>query len=446
MSRTRTRGALSSGTYGSLSAFVNNASGNTISVGGRSIPPYAFEYFTWDQNHVGVDGRDYGGKLETITDNPSGVGVYNEVDQVKEEADYPLQVVEFTRDLKTPDGDDYNVTFWGNVASSYCQKAVPTGGPYPPQDGATVLKARATNTMKPSEPPMGADIANFIGELTDFDQLLKNLGRNLLATPGRVLALLAARKNPKRWKFKLNKTILDLTVADLVKLGVSADLARKLVWEPLIKDIQKIKRAIYDYDRAYARCLSMDPFRVRGRASSESNCQVVYGSSSAGNIIYSDRQRRIEVVTWAQCAYEFPAMPDTSFFTHYYGLWARPSLLWEWTSLSFIFDWFVDVGRWLRQFERSPYQLPFRVVQSGYSVKETVTHTDELRWNLHSSLTGGATLPPVQGKYSTVSYKRFRAPLEFNNADIEPLQIRLPSLGQIGTLAELILLSLKRGV
>jgi hypothetical protein len=100
----------------------------------------------------------------------------------------------------------------------------------------------------------------------------------------------------------------------------------------------------------------------------------------------------------------------------------------------------------LRQFEESPVQLPFVVIQSGYSVKTTVTHADILVWDLHPDLTGGATYPGSTGVYQKVDYQRFTDSLIFNSSAIEPLQFGLPSLGQLGTLGELLFLKFREKI
>lgn len=140
-------------------------------------------------------------------------------------------------------------------------------------------------------------------------------------------------------------------------------------------------------------------------------------------------------------------LSKAQFMRHYFGLMDNwTSVGWELVPLSFIVDWFIDVGRFLRQFERSSTVVPHTITQSGWSVKTTITHADELIWNLHTDLTGGSTHTGVAGAYQKVTYQRQPGSLDFDNSDIEPLQIGLPNLSQVGTLGEILLLKFRNQV
>jgi hypothetical protein len=302
--------------------------------------------------------------------------------------------------------------------------------------------------MQPGVPPVGANIAQFLGELTDFRGFLEGLYGRLTQLPSKIANMLLTVKPSRRRAYNGNPW-KGITGADLISSGVQADIVLKLVVEPLVKDLKQIKRAWLDLERAYRRANSSKPYVVRGSARSESYATPTdYGSSSMGSFVRSQRLRQIEVHTWALVGHTLPFdLSKAAFMRHYFGLldhWT--STAWELIPLSFIVDWFADIGRFLRQFERSSTVMPFTIIQSGWSVKTTIVHADDLIWNLHTDLTGGATHPGVTGAYQKVTYSRTPGSLDFDNSDIEPLQIGLPNLGQIGTLGELLFLKFRSSI
>jgi hypothetical protein len=394
-----------------------------------------------------VHGNEVTGTNESITDWQKGLGSYNECSQTKDQWAYPLSAVPTKTYNLQKSGNTYRVEFLpSNVAASLQNlNTSATAGSYPPQDSSTVLKARATNQMQPGVPPIAANMSQFLGELTDFRGFFEGLYERLLKLPSTIANMLLTAKPSKRRRLS-GGPWNGISGADIIGAGVQADLVWKLVISPMIKDCKQIKRAWLDLERVYRRVLSTKPYRVRGRAESSSDAPPMdYGSSSMASYVRSWRQRKIEVCTWAMVRNDVPFdLSKGAFMRHYFGLMDNwTSTGWELVPLSFIVDWFVDVGRFLRQFERSSTVLPHTIVSSGWSVKTTITHADELIWNLHTDLTGGATHPGVAGAYQKVTYLRQPGSLDFDNSDIEPLQIGLPNLSQIGTLGEILALKFK---
>ena len=449
MSRTRTRDLKALGTSGSRTIRVTNMSATTgVTIAGAFYSPGQTRDIVFPQDTGVVNNREITGSKDNITDEPHGVGAYNEVNHTKEEWNYQLQAGFATTLMLTKSGVPYRVQYLAGVeGASVChQNNGVDAGSYPPLSSTATLKALAANSMRPGEPPVGADLLQFIGELTDFRGLLENIGKRLLKLPSAIANLLL-NVSPRKRARRYEQAWKSLTLASIISTGVSADLAWKLVWGPLIKDLKKIRRAVYDLDRAYRRVLAAKPFVVRGYAQASSSATPMdYGSSTMGGFVRSFRTKQLEVRTWAMVQHTSPDLKRRDFMYHYLGLYPRVSVAWELMPLSFVVDWFVDIGRWLRQFEQSPVQLPFKVIQSGYSVKSTVTHADIWIWNLHSDLTGGATIPGVTGGYQKVQYQRLRDSLIFNSSAIEPLQFGLPSLGQLGTLGELVFLKFRETI
>jgi hypothetical protein len=420
-----------------------------LSAAGQILSPGQEVTIVFPQDTGTLAAKTVTGTNETIIDNPSGLGVYNEVDHVKRQWSYDAVSCEQKTVNGTKSGIPYRVTFTGGtMCASLCNlNTGETSGTYPTMDSLTILKARAANAMKPGSPPVGADLLQFIGELTDFRGLIEDIARRLLKLPSTIANLLLKDKRTARRFLASVKSLKEMTMFDFVRMGVKADVIRKLVWDPMVRDCKAIRRAVLDADRVYRRVVAGEPFVVRGRSFDEADATpITYGSSSMGNYVVSLRSRKLEVVTWARIKYVAPDLGRRDFMYHYLGLWPRASVLWELTPLSFIVDWVVDIGRWIRQFEQSPVQLPFVVLDSGYSVADTLSHTDSLIWNLHSDLTLGATYPGCTGVFQWKSYKRFKDSLIFDSSAIEPLEFGLPSLGQAGTLVELVYLAFSQKI
>jgi hypothetical protein len=138
-------------------------------------------------------------------------------------------------------------------------------------------------------------------------------------------------------------------------------------------------------------------------------------------------------------------MPWT-FLYHYLGLYPRISVAWELIPLSFVVDMVIDIGSFIRQFEGAPITVAFKTISSGYSVKDTDSHTDQQLWTFpnlsvadRASITGGAQVPGATGSYRRTQYLRIPSNINWDASALTPVQIGVPSFGQLGTILELLL-------
>lgn len=312
------------------------------------------------------------------------------------------------------------------------------------------LKLQAEGQMKPGAPPQGFDLAQFIGELTDFSSLFKSIARGLLNAKDDLLdrtAHLLSRRiyraaftvEQKPWS-----EIAAIVFKHLLNVGVSSHLAWKLVYEPLYRDLGKLKDALLRYDDRLRRLQLPKTFRVYGTAISQGSALADSGPIGL-SYGYNGVQTR-KVVTWALVRQKplFNVVPS-KFLRAYYGLSPRLSVAWELMPLSFVVDWFMDIGAWLRQFDGSVYQIPFELISSGYSVKDEWS----VQWIARPTYQWanafvGVTFKPVMGKRFKSVYQRRAGGITFNPAGaMQPLELKLPNLGQLGTLAELVYVGLR---
>jgi hypothetical protein len=352
-------------------------------------------------------------------------------------------------------GKPIDVKLSGTLGSAYwyqVEKDYGFSGPTAEYLGTlsfAVLKAQAEGQMAPGAPPQGADVALYLAELTDFTSVFRKAAELMMKAREGILTRTAQHLSKKFARAIRDKPTIQLAAivhSHLVNVGINAHLAWKLVYEPLIRDSKVLADAIRRYDDTLRKLQLPKAFRVYGRAESSSS-----SSGSTGAVGHSAGWKGTQsktAVTWAlvRQAPLFNVLPSR-FFREYYGLTARVSTVWETIPLTFIADMFVDIGQWLRQFDGSVYQIPFELLASGHSQKTewttTVTGGVSQQWQ---ALFTGVRLQDLlsSGDYSRTAYTRVVGGVSFSpSAVLQPLQIKLPNLGQLGTIAELVYLSLR---
>jgi hypothetical protein len=177
------------------------------------------------------------------------------------------------------------------------------------------------------------------------------------------------------------------------------------------------------------------------------------GSSVINDVYWSNyyayRTRRADaerkVVVWSLVKYDGVVLSDIAGIRAFYALYPRVETIYELTRLTFVLDMFIDMGRFVKQFDRRQIIRSGNIIASGYSVKDTVERSRS--WSFARSNTGtpyyGAPAIDLEGSVKSVSYTRTRAPL-LNIPVIEPPRIGLPNLSQCGTIAELIYAAFRR--
>lgn len=110
-------------------------------------------------------------------------------------------------------------------------------------------------------------------------------------------------------------------------------------WRPLIYEIKGIQKALNHQLLANGRA------RSRGFNRQE--------NSGSGTFVGGDYQaectwsRNITAESWAGVLYDYN-LPQSMKYNQLLGLYDLPSAAWELTRYSFVFDWAINVGDWLR--------------------------------------------------------------------------------------------------
>lgn len=439
MPRLRTQGALSSPSSGyAWTVRITNPNPVSITVNGYVVSAGSERSIVFNPaSQYGSAAYIREGKVSTMTDEPSGWDRYNPIDHSTEEWKCGLREADTFQYNGVKSGRPYSVLITGVCSARLAFSGFP-GGSYPPYSSAAVLKSIASGQMKPGKFPVEHDLVQMLGELAEMRDTLNLIGVRLATLPQVVANYLTADpKLGRRSKYLYPRT---LSLRGLAQLGINVDLARKLVWQPLISDCEKLKKAISKFDAVYRRAQNPEPIVVHGSASSESSFQREPGT--VGNYItWHTSTRRRKVVTWALVK-RSPVLPNqrAGFLRNYFGIWPRTSLAWEFTNLSFVVDYVVNVGDWLRAFEESPFEVPYKVLSSGHSVKDEEQRVGFVSVGPSADWTGLAIPSPVRGEATIKSYKRVVESLDFNvSSVIPPISVRVPSMTQVVTMTELLL-------
>jgi hypothetical protein len=117
-----------------------------------------------------------------------------------------------------------------------------------------------------------------------------------------------------------------------------------------------------------------------------------------------------------------------------YGINQGFSIVWEAIPYSFVVDWFWDVGKFLEQFESHPFELNYKIVDFGYSVKRTKSVTVEACRPFTD--VNGYALPPGgahSGNFQYYRRMRLHPPIErLDEIDFGPLvRLKCPGWKQL---------------
>jgi len=179
----------------------------------------------------------------------------------------------------------------------------------------------------------------------------------------------------------------------------SAWLAYRYGLMPLVYDIQGVMKA---FDRKLGRIV-----RQTYRARRESTGSVLYTVTS-GPYSWSDIYEYNTTATWsvvvrAGCVAEYEATRAQTLGLHWSYL---PSAAWEVVTLSFVADWFLNIGDYLKAISVSARAD----IKTAWAVTETT-------WNLMTEMSGRCTTAPNVMQYdkapvcSYVNSRKSRDPI-----------------------------------
>jgi hypothetical protein len=283
---------------------------------------------------------------------------------------------------------------------------------------------------------VGTDLPTFLGELRDFAHIFEAVKEGIFRLRVKGASADHFRKLIRRQARK------GVTLSDLFKTLASADLLFQFAIKPLVADIKNMMKAGQHLASQLERLNNQKPQFVRGSVVDEGSS--AFFSSSSYHPYYRNTECRRLITAWAKVLYSIPAMPSTPLvWADMYGFDNLHRAAWELTRWSFLVDYIVQVGDFLKQFEGNFVEMPYTILQQGYSekfesVQEVSTHYDggapysTEYWNVES------TRRIVKGTVKYSSYRRTPGPLPFG-AIAYPV-VKLPNLRQVINFTELMYL------
>jgi len=438
---------------------------------GRTIPKNSTIYFHYGTGSPGGDhSHGVEGVKETIVDETDSPGLYNPVLHTKEVWDCPVQVVKATGvDFYNHPDVDINCTSTIGAGGAV-EIGMRTGGNYITTSAETLL-AEAVTQMDPSRiDPGELNVPQFVGELRELRDLTDLAALKVFRLLPRVSTKYYSRTHRAKWDSQRNPlsfvrsitsrlTRQELSefkrkpIGTLAKELIQLDLANKFAIQPLIGDLKKIANLVEGLSNLKSKLQNADPFRVYGMSYRDDTDS--FSASGAPYDYYlwdTDFQYRREVRSWAMVKYNNPlSFLHDDFLSEvhrsavaigeYLGFRKLPAVAWELLPMSFIVDWFLDIGSYLRQFDvGTPLEFPFTVVAQGYSVKDTAISHTAVRHHAgayRSIFQAESPYPLVKGSLTRTIYERRREALPWGAHQLVPPKIRLPDLNKSVTLLEL---------
>lgn len=410
--RTRTRGSSTQSNYGHRSIRIDNPNGTYQYYKGAQIPPYSYK--RWSSNYSVIQKSD----VEEITDDTGPELSYRPVDHVKETIDFPDPDMG-SKPIVSDSGQPLTLS-WENEGFNRC---------FSYASAPAYLQADAISGINLQKPPRLIDVGRFIAELTEFREgcmHLMELYRDFVSQSTRWVNRYYRR--PRARRAALN--------------AIQADLGWKFFIRPFIGDLQKMIHHGQRLDKIMADLRNPKPFVVRSRAT-----DVSYGQGSPSNsvaLLREEHRWERTCVAWVLARYKPPQSLNllAERLRYMFGLdLIRLELPWELLPRSFVIDWFVNVGDWIRDLESysNTSLWKYEVLFTGMSFKDVQDWTSTcIVGNGYSTIDKFEDLSEVVTASQKSSYSRQAASFEVDFPGGIMPDLSLPNFQQFVTLLEML--------
>lgn len=469
MSRTRTKNNVTLGPgYAGATMRVKNIGTATCVVGGWVFAPG--QEYSWTSPGYASAASSHEGETGTIVDNPGHIGgiafPYRELQHDTTVFNYSRNGSTLQRDVPQPLFPGAILRQWIDCQGMSAFEAFNSGSGdrWSPTFSTTTSTARAfaRSAMNWEDPQVRPELSliRSVAELKDFKDIfisvLKNTLklREALLTKGWQGTLYSLVKSFDAPRYKGNRNPNSLIYQRWInagrqrswkaanegwaKKGIDLDFLWKFAVEPLLNDIRAVNRLL---DRLNSTVRDLNrlgkPYRVRGQYT-----DVVTVSDSYTNQWRDHSTSRSAVRTTTAFALVQREPFNASMvdgLIQLADLRLRMSTLFDLAPLSFVYDWFLSIGNALRAAEGWEVRdLPLRVLASGYSSKIEITGAT-IVYPFRSHANGMGVSCPLNGSYVKKSYSRTPEYISPATEVAIPFPtLRLPNLGKLWTLTELI--------
>lgn len=375
------------------------------------------------------------GVVETMTDVAKGRGTYNPVTHVKTEWDCPFisigyegRLYPFLSELRGVTAGNLSC---GPARASWGSTAFPATW-----DSDANAVVRATANMQFGVQDAQFDLPTFLGELRDYRDVFGSvLGRIKLHRSGN-----GTFTNVKEAK-RLLQRVSHMSLKDALTVIAKSDLFVQFAVNPLMNDLNAMQKTYAHVQNQYRRLSSTLPTRVRGSVHDEGSDSNSFSDDS--HPWRSDREYRRDITTWAMIRFR-PADAQYSLLPRHVAQDAlnfdKPiSVWWEITPFSWLLDYVFGVGDWLEGFAGQIVEVPYDILDQGYSVKRlascvATTFFDEgpytSDWTNYSIANN-----TVKGRVISSSYTRVKDTLPIG--ELPTLAAKLPNFRQVRNVIDL---------
>jgi len=184
----------------------------------------------------------------------------------------------------------------------------------------------------------------------------------------------------RRSKKRIRQALKELGTNPANVVG-GAWLGWSVGWKPLLSDIENLR------NHTLSRKLEEVHFDVKSRTSWSFNDVIFDGVS---NYYYSGDRGKYETLSYSvrhQFGVRFKISNLHTYENWRSGLVVRPTLIWELTWLSFVADYFYNVGQLLELLEASLLNNGIQFVHGYHTVGTRTDRTFALRWQTDEAVT-----------------------------------------------------------
>jgi hypothetical protein len=380
------------------------------------------------------------GVVESIEDEPSGHGQYNEVTHSKVEWMNPLVPVS-SRHESVYKSRDLVVDTSGLSASRNSLLSWAATNAYFGDSEANAVQ-RAVNSMQFDIQDAPFNLPVFLGELRDFKDVATRFSSGLIGLKNR-------RRDKKLYEdlFKSKSDLHRTPILEVAKAIASADLTYQFAIKPFINDLRAMLMTGKHLSSQLDRLRRTKPVVVRGSVNDSGALSPAYYKQTYPYRHYERAECIADrsITAWALCQYDWSVFPEPNevlLLLDSLGFDQPLDTAWQLLPWSFLIDYFVGLSEFFNQFDGSYYDLPYTIIEDGYSVKTVydATVTTYFDTGIYASEWDNTDVGSyAAGKVVTTTYKRRKGPLSYGSIALPTLG--MPNLRQLGNIADLVILS-----
>jgi len=365
------------------------------------------------------------GLIESMEDTIGNRDGYNPITHSKVEWDCPLVPFRYrgssteSYGSKLCEGESEGYASCGSAQVEYGKTASSLNFNDSDEDAIQ----RAVNNMQFGVQDAPFHAPTFLGELRE----LRDLYRQTIGA----FKFRQGTKYSKRENF-LQKIFGSSLKEGLRRMAIS-DLFNSFALQPFLADLENMRRSWGHAERQLKRLYGGQPVRVLGSVRDVVEAQHSFTTNAYQNTwgVYHSRARLITAYALVlyQPTGDQASRAQVGFDA--FGFDQPVTTLWNLTPYSWLVDYLIKVGDWIEDLETDLIEIPYSILQSGYSVKKTLDSEAWVRFdnpNHYASpkLSTIESCPPVKGRRTETLYVRESGPLPIDSSLWPKLSIPSP--------------------